>query len=822
MLTKFKKRLSNLHLPRWARILFGTILTFFILIIALYVGLAWYINTHKKEVQASLLEELNGGLTGQLTVGTMEPTFLRGFPRVSLRLENVTLQDSLFKQHNHTLLKAGELEVAVNIIALLRGTIDIKKISISNAAIDMYTDENGYSNTAIAKKKKTKDNNGGSGIFPKLRKLDLENVTLAIDNRQRHKLYKFTVDDLSATVSYSLFGWEADASLKGMAHSMAFNTERGSFIKDKTLNGTFEVTYEDDYIVFAPNRLEIGGEDFTIGAKFQIADDSSDFAINISNESILWKNASHLLSPNISEKLDMFTLKEPIAVKCDLIGDFNAEGDPLIRVNAFIKDNELDTPGGVVSNCNFTGIFTNNNVKDKGMTDANSAIKLYNFKGDYAGLPVNMKQTFILNLEKPIAVGDFSSHFEMPALKSIIDEDLLTFSKGTADMKVKFKADIVNYKISKPHFTGLVNIKNANVIYVPRKLEFKDVSVGLDFTQDDLNISQIVMKSGKSTVNMEGSVKNFLNLYYTDPQKMVLTWNIYSPQLHLGEFMGFLGSRQNAQAAIRKNKKGNFTKEMNEIFEKSNVDMKLAVDKLYYNKFLATNVKANVLLTDTGVILKNAGLKHANGSLAINGSMVQKGKNNQFKLNASVSNVDIRKFFYAFNNFGMTTMDHKNLEGLFSSDINMSGTITDKGTMVPKSMYGKVFFGLKKGKLINFDPIRKVGKFAFPFRDMNNIEFYNLKGDLDIAGEKVTIHPMQINSSVLNMDIEGVYSFGKGTQIYVDVPLRNPKKDKDINDKEELAKRRNRGIVVHLTAEDDKDGKVGVKLGGKKEENTKN
>ena len=74
---------------------------------------------------------------------------------------------------------------------------------------------------------------------------------------------------------------------------------------------------------------------------------------------------------------------------------------------------------------------------------------------------------------------------------------------------------------------------------------------------------------------------------------------------------------------------------------------------------------------------------------------------------------------------------------------------------------------------------------------------------------------MQINSSILNMDVQGVYSFGKGTQIYIDVPLRNPKKNKDITDKDELAKRRNRGIVVHLTAEDDKDGNVKMRLSGK-------
>jgi hypothetical protein len=180
-----------------------------------------------------------------------------------------------------------------------------------------------------------------------------------------------------------------------------------------------------------------------------------------------------------------------------------------------------------------------------------------------------------------------------------------------------------------------------------------------------------------------------------------------------------------------------------------------------------------------------------------------------------IDNVDINKFFYGFDNFGMETLKSDNLKGLITSKANITGSITDTGVMVPKSMYGTVTFGLKKGMLLNFDPVKNVGKFAFPFRDMKNIEFYNLNGKLDVNGEKVTIHPMQINSSVLNMDVEGVYSFGKGTQIYVDVPLRNPKKDKKITDEEELAKRRNRGIVLHLTAEDDKDGKVKVKLGGK-------
>lgn len=809
------KNYWSLTLPRWARIILRGFFALIFIITISFIGLAWYINTHKAQVMAAITEQLNDGMSGTLQVGDMEPTFFQSFPRVALRIENVTVRDSFYSIHKRTMLTAGEVNVSVNVLALLRGTVDIKKIGINNAVIDLYTDVNGYTNASIFRKKPKKEKTGGGGTFPQLKKITLDDVTFIADNRKTNKLYKFKVKQLRATTSYSLTGdWHANASLKALAESMAFNTGRGSFIKNKELDGTFDVTYNDDAISFAKNKLDIGGEHFYITAKIGVGDNTK-FSINIENKSILWKNAANLLSPNITQKLMMFNLSQPITVKCDIVGDFNDKGDPLIRVNAGVKNNVLDTPGGPVANCNFLGIFTNNNVVANGFTDANSAIKLYNFKGTYSGIPFVMGKAFILNLEKPIAIGTFTSKFEMEKLRGLVDDDLLKFTKGTGTVKVNFTADIVNYKLTKPIVNGLINVANANVTYVPRKLDFNDISVALNFNKDDLYISKIVLKSGKSIVNMEGSIKNFLNLYYTAPEKMVLQWNIYSPQLHIGEFIGFLGTRKKTQAAIKKTRKGNFTDDLNLLFEKSNVNMKLKVGKLFYDRFYATNAKAEVLLTDKGLILlKNAGFNHAGGTLLLNGSMNQ-GSLNKYRMDAVVNNVDVQKFFYAFDNFGMESLTSANLKGLFSSKVNLTGSITDAGKVVPRSMYGAVSFDLKKGKLVNFEPILTVGKLAFPFRDLKNIEFYDLKGNFDIKGDKVTIHPMKISSSVLNMDMEGVYSFGRGTQIYVDVPLRNPKKDKDIDDKEELAKRRNRGIVVHLIAADDETGKVKIKLGKK-------
>lgn len=818
---KIKEYKNKFTASRWAKILLKAFGALIVVIILAYVSLAWYINTHKKEVLSEVTQTLNENLTGTISIGDIEPTFLQGFPMVSLRLENVVLRDSLYEKHNHTLLKAGALDLSLNALAFIRGAIVIRRVSISDATIDLYTDANGYTNSKVFRKSPKKESNVDDNAgYPQLKKILLDNVNFFIENQKMGKLYKFKVESLRGDMDYSSSGFDADIRLKTLVQSMAFSTRKGSFIQDKIVSGTFDINFDEDkeLITIKPNDLDIGGEDFIIGATFKTGGPKADYSINIENKKITWRNASHLLSPNITSRLDMFNFSEPIRVKCDIIGDFNIKGDPLIRVNAFIENNELTTKGGVIKDCSFTGVFTNNHDKSKGFNDANSAVKLFNFKGKYGEIPLNMQKVFILDFEKPIALGDFTSEFPIEKLNSIIDADLMKFSGGSAKIAVNFRADIVNYMISKPLVNGNINITKANVGYIPRKLDFKDVTVALNFTQDNLSISKINLKTGKSIITMQGSIDNFLNLYYTAPEKIILKWNIYSPQLHMGEFMAFLGSRDKSRVVKKKPGQGNFTEELNMLFDRSNVDIKMRVDKLFYNKFRATDARADVLLTANGIAIKNAGLRHAGGRLLVNGNMVQSGKVNKYNLNADVNNVDIRQFFEAFDNFGVEAMKAGNLRGNLSSKASLSGSITDAGAMVPKSIYGNVNFKINKGALVDFDPVRKIGKFAFPFRDMNNIVFTNLTGNFDVKGDKVTIAPMQINSSVLNMDVAGVYAFNKGTNIYIDVPLRDPKRDKDITDDEELAKRRNKGIVVHLIAADGDDGKVGIKLGSKKKD----
>lgn len=812
------KNVSFLHMekmPRWSKITLRIFIGLVALVALVFVGLGLYVNANKKTLLATITEQLNKNLNGSLTIGSMDPTFFKGFPGVSISLKNVVIKDSLWKVHQHTLLEAQDFEVSVNTMALLRGTIEIKKIGINNAKIDLFTDTSGYSNTAVFRKKdKKKSDSTKASTDAQLKQFSLNNVNFIVDNRKGHKLFHFEVADLDGKMDYSFSGWEANLKLKTLAKSMAFNTRRGSFIKDKVLEGPFKINYDEDtgIILVAPNQLNIGKDPFMIGAKFDTSKENTVFTIDIKAPSILWKDAANLLAPNITEKLLMFDLKTPIDASCILNGDMGPGGDPEINVTAIVKDNVLKTPGAIIDSCNFKGTFTNNYEKGKGFTDPNSAIKLYGFKGSYTEMPFSIDTVMILDLEKPIATGVFKSKFAVAKLNKAIGTETLRFGKGTATVRLAYKADIVDFKLHKPLVTGVVDVVNADVSYVPRKLNFTNTAVSLNFTTDDLFIKNIRLQSGKSIVMMDGQIRNFLNLYYNDPEKILLNWQIRSPQLHLGEFLGFLGTRKPARAAKKSSKNTSFSEDVNDLFEKSKVDMHLRVAKVYYNKFVGTDVTADLFLSEAGIGMKNISVKHGGGAMKVNGNISQKGNMNRFLVNTTLSNVDIKNFFYSFDNFGMTTLTSKNLKGFLFSKSTIGGLITDQGKLVTNSLGGNIVFDLKQGALLQFEPVKSVGKFAFPFRDLDNITFSNLNGKFDVRGPLITIAPMQINTSLLNMDVSGVYSMSKGTNIAVDVPLRNPKKDADITDKKEIQERRMKGIVLHLLATDGEDGKIKIKL----------
>ncbi|WDF55054.1 AsmA family protein [Mucilaginibacter sp. KACC 22063] len=806
-------------MPKWLKILLKVLAGVILFVLLLLTGLGIYINTHKAKVIALINQKLNSSLDGKVEIGDMSASFFKNFPHASLSLSNVVIRDKRWAEHKHTLLDAKDFDVAVNTGPLLSGTISIDHIDINNAAIDIYSDSTGYSNTSIFKKKNKKENKtdkSGSSADAELSRFNLNNVSLTINNQQANKLYKFDVDQLNGKMDFPDSGWVGNVHLKVRSRSLAFKTSNGSFIKDKLIEGDLKAGYNEgkDIINVHSDNLSIGGDVFKLNALFTPAPKSRNFKFHLIADQILWKDAASLVSNNISKTLYKFNLEKPISIDATISGNFGG-GDPLLYITTVVKNNKLNAPGIVIDNCSFNGLFTNEYLKGKGLTDENSIINFYKFTGTYKHVPFTTDTASVINLTTPIIRGNFRAKFPLSDMNYMMPQ-VAKFSAGNADINMRFKADVVNLQINKPFIAGHINFNNADINYVPSGLNFRNSSVAISIENGNLAIDNLRLQSGHSIVTMQGKAENLMNLYYDAPEKIVINWYINSPQIHIAEFLGYLNNHASRKSAggrsSRTANSRDLIDQLSTVLNKSQADFHMRVAKVYYKKFVATNAVMDVNLSEDGIEIKDFNVKHAGGSLAIRGRILQDNTSNRFNITSVVTRANIQQFFYQFNNFGLTGPTYQNLRGYLSAKAQISGTLTSAGDLVPRSLNGKVLLNLTDGALLNFNPLKTVGKIAFPFRDLNNIQIPKLDAQFDINGEKITIHPMQITSSVINADVAGIYSLGRGTDISLDVPLRNPKKDTSITDKAELEKKRYKGIVLHLKAKDDGTGKVKIGL----------
>lgn len=801
-------------MPRWIKLTLKIIAGFLGLVALLMISLAIYINTHKQALIKTVGAQLSDHIYGELKIGNMAPELLRGFPNISVSLKKVVLRDSLWKMHHHDLLNAESIYVEVNALSLLQNKPKINQVTIENGNIYLFTDSLDYSNaSAIARQ----DTNKGKKGEIKIKHLGFSNVRFTFEHKWKNKLFTFDIKELSARLHYNATGWNASVSINTLIKDFAFNTLKGSFVKNQRLKANLKLQFNSANKVLSLKEqpLYLNDEKIFVSGNFGFGAKPVPFKLTFASKSIKFKTAKSFLTPAIASKLEGLDLENPVKVNTILYGYMKFRDTPWVRVYWDIKDNTLYSPAGEVSHASFRGMYDNEVKKGLGHKDDNGAISLKNMTGEWEGIPFTADTVNVFNLTRPVLFCRFKSNFQLDRLNSIMGQQTFRFTAGSANMNFVYKGGINEDDTTHPYVNGSIEIKDGSVTYLPRSLSFVHTNATLYFTGDDLFLKNVRVQGRESVLFMEGSIKNFLNLYYSAPDKIVIDWKVRSPKINLNEFRSFLGKRQYSVAPrVQKNnhrKLNRLLRQLDVILDQSNVNLNVAINQLVYRKFEASNINATVILKRVGILLPNISLNHAGGTLQVSGDVNPSGNSNIFNLNAKLNNVHVQEIFYSFENFGQDALSDKNIRGNLFADANIRGNLKQDGGLAPGSLNGYVNFDLRNGALLNFEPFEKIGKYVFRKRNLSNITFNNLKNRLDIDHNKIIINPMQIESSALNMFIQGVYGIPRGTNIDMEIPLRNPKKDEFIADENVRLARSRKGIVLYLKATDEGEDKVKIK-----------
>jgi hypothetical protein len=213
-------------------------------LVIVYLIVFAYVSINKDKIIKQVTQKIGDKVSGNVTIGDVDISFFKQFPSVGVALQNVQITDTMYAQHKHVFFKAEEVFINVGLINMLTKSSFLNGFRVDNGSFYLYTDTSGYTNKYLFKSKDSSKIDRKS-TKNELKNIVLNNVRVIDDDRGKPKLHDIIIKQLELDMEDkdpATFLFTADANV--LVNSLAFNLEKGSYIKGKTFRGNFDVRYD--------------------------------------------------------------------------------------------------------------------------------------------------------------------------------------------------------------------------------------------------------------------------------------------------------------------------------------------------------------------------------------------------------------------------------------------------------------------------------------------------------------------------------------------------------------------------------------------------
>lgn len=215
------------------------------------------------------------------------------------------------------------------------------------------------------------------------------------------------------------------------------------------------------------------------------------------------------------------------------------------------------------------------------------------------------------------------------------------------------------------------------------------------------------------------------------------------------------------------------------IYELPFTDMRFKADIAHfiYHRIDLQNIKADLRTTpDHYLYVDTLAMDAAGGNIHLksyfNGS---DPKHIYMKPNLVLTNVDLEKLLFKFENFGQDHLVSENLQGKLTSSI--SGNIRVYPDLVPDLDQSFIEMQVKvlNGKLKDYDPMLALSDYMGD-KNLRNVQFDTLQNRLAIDKGKINIPAMTIESTLGHMELSGTHDSDQNIDYYLRIPWKTVRK----------------------------------------------
>jgi hypothetical protein len=371
----------------------------------------------------------------------------------------------------------------------------------------------------------------------------------------------------------------------------------------------------------------------------------------------------------------------------------------------YVKSKDFPAP---IQSLNMVSTITNTT----GNTD-DTYIQVDRFNMLLDGEPLEGRVA-IQNLDKPAFDARIKGVIDLTKITKIFPlEDMTLSGRIKADVATKGKmTDIDAGKYANITSSGTMQVSNLHFVSKDLPQGMKVSSAQATFNNEKILVQHLKGFLGKSDIQVNGTVSNYMGYLFADNQPLRGTMNLTSTRFDVNEWMVDEYSGQATQSPTE-----------GVVAVPENIDFVLhsAIGQVLYTNLKLDNLRGTVTIKDKIARLDQVSFNTLGGRFVTNGSYnTQSLQHPLFSFGLDVQNLDFKAAYNGFNTIKALAPIARLLDGQFSTNFNFSGelgqdmmpvfsTLTGKGVVeVVKAMVTDLRILTRISELTNLNEVRQL------------------------------------------------------------------------------------------------------------------
>ena len=716
----------------------------------------------KDKIINQFIREANKQLNTPVKVGKMDVSLWTSFPKLSIAMKDVYVEDSHPGQY--PLLTAGEISFQLSMIDVWREQYIVQGLRIRDSKTYLKIDTKGENNYTIAKKNDT--SNGRGSVSFELHNVSLQNTTVNYSDQQANQQHTFKSSDLVASIQTLMDVYNIEASGELTTEKITVNNK--SFLAGKSFQIESDLVYDDvkKVLTINPSLLTLNDADFNISGEYKWKEKNL-IDLSTTGKDTDIQTLLSFLPESIRKNFQKYQSKGDVYFNSKLKGEISSKRSPSISIDFGFNNITVFHPEykSRIEQASLTGSFASSEV----LEGSAGVLVLKDINGTLNGEPF-AANLIIRDFTNPDVTCDFKGRVDAGAVMGFYPIDNVTNVSGAllADVSFKGRVELLKKRATaqKVSTQGRVDLQNIAFTYGPDKIPLQNLQGNLQFSNNDLALSNVSGKLGNSDFTFNGFFKNIITFLLFENQPIGIETDLKSNYLDVDQLfaIGF------GEPAAGKDQRYEFS-----ISRNINLNFNCDVRELRYKRFHANDLKGDLLVKNEMAVSRNITFDAMGGDMTFSGIVDAKNKKaidvvSTFRLNG----IYIDSIFYVFENFNQDFIEDKHLKGQTSADVNLEMVLNPNLKLFQETLIGDISATIKNGELNNFEPMKKLNRYLND-EGLSKLRFSDLKNDIHIENKTIYIPQMEVRTNVTSIKISGTHTFDQLIDYHVIAPLRNNK-----------------------------------------------